>query len=89
MSGLVHVTKLLLDQTELPVSGRCSVRIDKTIVVEPFRHLTEDTFRRILKEKALIQRIRLESEEEGFPQEYEGPYTSKRTNGILIFTRTA
>ncbi|WP_226580652.1 hypothetical protein [Halobacillus litoralis] len=78
-----------MDETELPISGRYSVRIDKTIVVEPLRHLTEDTFRRILHERSMIQCIGIQTTEADVPEllKYDGPYSSERVNGILIFKR--
>lgn len=86
---MAQLTKLLLDQDELPIFGRYSVRIDKTIVVEPLRHLTEDTFKRILKSKPIVNTIGIETTDVPSTLTFEGPYLFKRVNGILIFNRTA
>ncbi|MGV2621465.1 hypothetical protein QRD89_14575 [Halobacillus sp. ACCC02827] len=83
------MTKLLLDQDELSITGRYSVRIDKTIVIEPLRHLTEDTFRNLLRSKAIVKRIGIRRQEDESFLTFDGPYSFRRVNGILIFQRTA
>lgn len=79
------LTKIILDRLEFSIRARYSVRIDKTIVVEPLIRITEDTFNRFLQDKPIIHCISIHNPE--FPSllTYEGPYKFERLNGLLIF----
>ena len=83
--GSLRLTKLILDQKELSITARYSVRIDQTIVVEPLKQITEDTFKRILTSKSIIQSVGIHSPERSSLLKFEGPYIFERLNGILIF----
>lgn len=82
----MQLTKLILDQKELSITARYSVRIDQTIVVEPLKQITEDTIRRILKTHSIIQSIRIHRPDLPSLEKFEGPYIFECFNGILIFT---
>ncbi|MBA2175500.1 hypothetical protein H0266_11405 [Halobacillus locisalis] len=86
---MAQLSKLFLDQQELSLLGRYSVRIDRTIVVEPFKPLTEDTCQRILNSQMLINRIGIQGAESMDSVEYEGPYSCKRVFGVLVFSRVS
>lgn len=79
-----HLTKLLLEQNEWSLPGRYSVRIDRTIVIEPLRQLTEDTFKHMLNVQT-IHSIGILNSEAPSIEKYEGPFSFQRVNGILIF----
>ncbi|CDQ19193.1 hypothetical protein SAMN05192559_101154 [Halobacillus karajensis] len=80
-----QLTKLLLEHKELSLSARYSVRIDRTIVIEPLRQLTEDTFKRVLDNLESIHTIGIENAEDSSVEKYVGPFHFSRVNGILIF----
>ncbi|WP_075035355.1 hypothetical protein [Halobacillus dabanensis] len=80
-----HLTKLLLEQNEWSLPGRYSVRIDRTIVIEPLRQLTEDTFKQMLNVHATIHSIGIKNSEVPSIEKYDGPFSFQRVNGILIF----
>ncbi|RDY71545.1 hypothetical protein DXT76_05880 [Halobacillus trueperi] len=80
-----QLTKLLLEHKELTLSARYSVRIDRTIVIEPLRQLTEDTFRNVLNQKKSVHKIAIENADSAAIEKYEGPFRFCRMNGILIF----
>ncbi|WP_406944721.1 hypothetical protein ACJA3J_17335 [Halobacillus sp. SY10] len=80
-----QLTKLLLEHTELVLSARYSVRIDRTIVIEPLRQLTEDTFRNVLDNKGSVHTIGIENADGTSIEKYDGPFQFCRMNGILIF----
>ncbi|WLR49238.1 hypothetical protein LC065_08850 [Halobacillus litoralis] len=79
-----QLTKLLLEHKELTLRARYSVRIDRTIVIEPLRQLTEDTFRNVLNKKS-VHKIAIMNADNASIEKYEGPFRFCRMNGILIF----
>ncbi|MGP4061247.1 hypothetical protein [Halobacillus sp. H74] len=81
--------KLVLDDEELSILARYSVRVDQTIVVEPLKRLTEDTVNRILENNSTVKKVGIQASDLSSPLTFEGPYMFKRVNGILIFNRTA
>ncbi|MGI8315493.1 hypothetical protein [Halobacillus mangrovi] len=85
---MAQITRLFLDQDELSIFGRYSVRLDQTIVIEPVRQLTETTFKRIMDTKPTISKIRIKNPDVKPFLEYPGPYTFKRVHGVLVFTRS-
>ena len=86
---MAQLSKLFLDHQELSLLGRYSVRIDRTIVVEPFKPLTEDTCQRILNSQLLFDRIGIQGPESMDSVEYDGPYACKRVFGVLVFSRVS
>ncbi|ASF40450.1 hypothetical protein SAMN05216353_10565 [Halobacillus alkaliphilus] len=85
---MAQLSKLYLDREELHILGRYCVRIDRTIVVEPSRQLTEDTFQRIMVSKPTISKISIQNEDVVPLIEYDGPYTFERVYGVLVFKPT-
>lgn len=80
------LTKIILDHLEFSIKARYSVRIDKTIVVEPLIRITEDTFNRFFYDKPVIDCISIHNPDSPSLLTYEGPYKFERMNGLLIFT---
>lgn len=79
------LTKIILDRLEFSIQARYSVRIDKTIVVEPLIRITEDTFNRFLHDKPVIHSISIHNPDSPSLLTYRGPYKFERLNGLLVF----
>ncbi|UOQ45630.1 hypothetical protein MUN89_06755 [Halobacillus salinarum] len=76
-----------MDDWQLNVEGHVSVRIDKTIVIEPIRQMTEDSLKRFIRYQTLIQKVIINTKETMAPIELFGPYQLKRSFGILVLKR--
>lgn len=83
---MAQLTRLFLDQEELALFGRYSVRIDRTIVVEPVRQLTETTFKRLMDSRPVVHKVTIENPDIKPYIEYNGPYQFKKNHGLLIFS---
>lgn len=84
-----QLSKLFVDHHEFSILGRYSVRIDRTIVVEPVKPLTEDAYSRLVNDHPFINRIGIQPTDSNQSLEYEGPYACKRVFGVLVFNRVS
>ncbi|MCP3026509.1 hypothetical protein [Halobacillus sp. A5] len=77
------IKELYFGKKKLKISGRFSVRIDDTIVIEPYK-APEAKINQYIGENKRADKVAVKSYYGVPPRELNGPYFMKRMHGLLV-----